>query len=164
MGAVVREFLEETGLPSFPKVHDVKYYNWGKKGPHTRIFIAKTNLPEKYFSFACQKSEVTAHKFVRLSELGAMKCRNAKTFSLLRKPPTWKNGFRSSDGRARKTERLANFAGATMWNNRKVNIVVKSGKRAPKGFIWGPKSWTYKQRKQQAKKKPSRHRLLQLCC
>merc|ERR1711964_61133 len=146
-GALVREVLEESGLPEFPNVRNAIFYDYGKNGPHTRVFIAETD--DRLHDFHYQPSEVKNHKFELISNLtqgfvwnGKKKkedrkdrkhLRNKKTFELLT-DPYWATKYPSS---------LASFAGASLYTDGKGNRVVRKGEIPPTGF-WKGAKWSQK--------------------
>jgi 8-oxo-dGTP pyrophosphatase MutT (NUDIX family) len=159
-GALVREFLEETGLSRFPKINkNAIYYDYPHWKPHTRVFIAETD--DWLTRFHYQQEEANAHTFELISNLTAnwanwakpkVKRKGKQSDYNIRFPETFKLLNSKYSGN---TSSLHTFNGASLYTDETGNIVVKKKDQKkgniPFGFRKGPHWW--KQGKKHGKSK-----------
>merc|ERR1712139_108778 len=136
--ALVREFLEETGLPSFPKISNARYYDYGNPA-HTRMFFAETSDRLNKRDFNYQAHEVCDHKLEQLTRLIGQNPYvdyNAKHESIRypgslkmlgQSPGSWFTGWKNASD-------LETFAGASLYTDGKGNKVIKRGANYPSNF------------------------------
>merc|ERR1712139_349325 len=147
--ALVREFLEETGLKEFPKLTNACYYDYGKPYPHTRVFVAETD--DDLQDFRPQIGECLTHHFQMIKYMLSSKQPTIKgdkirfhgSLAILAKPDQIRSfhmddlaKFRSKTGRSCN---LGSFEGARLWTDGKGNEVVKKGKAPQQGWVLRPR-------------------------